>query len=85
EEDLSKLFQIFMGVLTFAGLPANLIGGWLARKVALGKLLGFAMAAFARIPARLAPSSRPARWPCVAGWIVVHHPARGPALASGSA
>jgi MFS family permease len=47
EEDLSTLFQIFMGVLTFAGLPANLVGGWLARKVALGKLLGFAMAAFA--------------------------------------
>jgi hypothetical protein len=47
EEELSDLFKIFMGVLTFAGLPANLAGGWLARKVALGKLLGFAMAAFA--------------------------------------
>lgn len=47
EAELSDLFKLFMGVLTFAGLPANLVGGWLARKVALGKLLGFAMAVFA--------------------------------------
>jgi MFS family permease len=47
EADLSDLFKLFMGVLTFAGLPANLVGGWLARKVSLGKLLGVAMAAFA--------------------------------------
>jgi hypothetical protein len=47
EDELSDLFKLFMGVLTFAGLPANLLGGWLARKVALGKLLGVAMAAFA--------------------------------------
>ena len=47
EADLSDLYKLFMGVMTFAGLPANLVGGWLARRVPLGRLLAVGMAAFA--------------------------------------
>ncbi len=47
EEGLSDLFKLFLGVLTFAGLPANIVGGWLVRRVALGKLMAVGMAALA--------------------------------------
>jgi MFS family permease len=42
-ETMKQTLELFLGILTFAGLPANLLGGWLARKVALGKLLAVGM------------------------------------------
>ena len=42
-ETMKQTLELFLGILTFAGLPANLLGGWLARKVPLGKLLAVGM------------------------------------------
>ncbi len=36
-------FRLLLGVTTLAGLVANLVGGWLAEKWPLGRLMGIAM------------------------------------------
>jgi MFS family permease len=40
-------FVLAMGVLTAAGLPANLLGGWLAGRWSIGKVLALGMLALA--------------------------------------
>jgi MFS family permease len=42
-QEMKQTLEMFLGILTVAGLPANLLGGWLARKVPLGKLLAVGM------------------------------------------
>lgn len=39
----SDTFRLLLGITTIAGLVANLIGGWLAEKWPLGRLMGIAM------------------------------------------
>ncbi len=39
----SDTFRLLLGVTTLAGLVANLVGGWLAEKWPLGRLMGIAM------------------------------------------
>jgi MFS family permease len=46
-EGKTQAIELMLGVMTFAGLPANLLGGWLAGRVALGRLMAVGMAALA--------------------------------------
>ncbi|HET6572366.1 MAG TPA: MFS transporter [Fimbriiglobus sp.] len=46
-EGKTQAIELMLGVMTFAGLPTNLLGGWLAGRVALGRLMAVGMAALA--------------------------------------
>jgi MFS family permease len=42
-DGVSDAFKAVLGTMTFAGLPANLVGGYLVRRVSRGKVLGTGM------------------------------------------
>jgi MFS family permease len=45
--DGRSLNSLVLGILMFSGLPTNLVVGWLARRVSMGKLLAVGMAVLA--------------------------------------
>lgn len=47
QESMKETLELFLGILTFIGLPANLLGGWLARVMPLGRLLSISLLALA--------------------------------------